>query len=116
MAGILGKLTSSALAACALKQSAIYLDGSLLLLSRYMKGRPDLIEPQDLKYVKVDPDADFDPKRNEEIIENTIKWTDRIKRERDRQALEGIKERVDAAGTYIKGISCLLYTSPSPRD
>lgn len=70
-----------------------------------MKGRPDLVEKQDLKYVNVDPDPDFDAKRNESIIEATVKATDKLILQKRREAMEKVGERISAVGTYVQGIS-----------
>ena len=70
-----------------------------------MKGRPDLVEPQDLKYVKVDPDPNFDPQHNKQVIEDTINWTEKMQRKKMQDAMEGTKERIDAVRTYVQGIS-----------
>ena len=70
-----------------------------------MKSRPDLIAPQDLKYVKVDPDPDFDPQHNKRVIEKTIKDNQELVRKRNRDALEGVKERNNALATYLRSIN-----------
>ena len=69
------------------------------------KSRPDYIAPQDLKYVGVDPDPDFDPEGNKRIIEGTIKWTDRVARQKTREAMEKVKERIHATALYASSIS-----------
>ncbi|MFZ5845300.1 MAG: hypothetical protein ACOY0S_02420, partial [Patescibacteria group bacterium] len=57
------------------------------------KTRDNYVAPQDLKYVKVNPDPDFDPERNKQIIEHTIAETNRLVRQKDNSALEAVKER-----------------------
>ena len=69
------------------------------------KTRDDYVAPQDLKYVKPDPESGFDPMKNQEIIEGTIKWTDRMARQKDNEALEKVKERTNAVKTYVQGLS-----------
>ena len=70
-----------------------------------MKSRPDLIAPQDLKYVRVGPDPDFDPQHNEVVIEKTIKDNQELVRKRNRDSLEGVKERNNALATYLRSIN-----------
>ena len=70
-----------------------------------MPTRDDYIAPHDLKYVGINPDSDFDPERNKRIIEETIKWTDRVTRQKDNEALEKVKERTNAVKTYVHGLS-----------
>ena len=70
-----------------------------------MKGRPDLIQPQDLKYVKVDPDPNFDPIHNMAVIEKVIKDNEKLVRERSKEALEKVKERHNALAIYLRSIN-----------
>ena len=70
-----------------------------------MKSRPNLIAPQDLKYVSVDPDPDFDPEHNKAVIEKTIKDNQELVRKRNRDALEGAKERNNALAVYLRSIN-----------
>ena len=69
------------------------------------KGRPDLIQPQDLRYVKVDPDPDFDPVHNQAVIEKTIKDNEKLVRERNRESLDKIKERNNALAIYLRSLN-----------
>ena len=70
-----------------------------------MKGRPDLIQPQDLKFVSVDPDPNFDPLHNMAVIEKTIKDNEKLVKARNRQAEEGAKERINATAIYLRSIN-----------
>lgn len=70
-----------------------------------MPTKPDYIAPQDLKYVKVDPDPDFDPAHNMAVIEKTIKDNERLVRERNRESLEKVKERNNALVTYLRSLN-----------
>ena len=70
-----------------------------------MQGRPDLIQPQDLKYVRVDPDPNFDPKHNEAVIEKAIKDNEKLVKARNRESLEGVKERHNALAIYLKSLN-----------
>src|SRR3990167_9236330 len=70
-----------------------------------MKGRPDLISPQDLKYVSVDPSLDFDPLHNIAVIEKTIKDNEKLVKGRNRESEEGVKERINATAIYLRSIN-----------
>ena len=76
-----------------------------IFLSSCMRGRPDYIAPQDLKYVKVDPSPDFDPEHNKQVIEKTIKDNDKLVRERNNEALEKVKERNNALAIYLRSLN-----------
>ena len=67
--------------------------------------RPDYIAPQDLKYVSVDPSLEFDPEHNKQVIEKTIKDNEKLVRERNREALEKIKERNNALAIYLRSLN-----------
>ena len=70
-----------------------------------MKSRPDLVQPQDLKYVRVDPDPEFDPIHNQAIIEKTIKDNQELVKSRNNTALEGAKERNNALAIYLRSLN-----------
>lgn len=70
-----------------------------------MKGRPDLIAPQDLKYVSVDPDLNFDPEHNKAVIEKTIKDNERLVKARNKETLEKVKERNNALAIYLRSLN-----------
>ena len=70
-----------------------------------MKGRPDLISPQDLKYVKVDPDPNFDPEHNKAVIEKTIRDNEKLVKNRTEESLEGAKERHNALAIYLRSLN-----------
>lgn len=70
-----------------------------------MKGRPDLIAPQDVRYIRVDPDPNFDPEHNQRVIEKTIKDNERLVRARRRSVEEKAKERINALATYTRSVS-----------
>jgi hypothetical protein len=64
----------------------------------------DLTQNQILDYKKwylPGGDKDFNPKKNQEVIEATIKKTDDLKRKRDAEYREAIAERSDAAVSYL---------------
>lgn len=60
---------------------------------------------QDLKYVKVDPDPNFDPLHNMAVIEKTIKDNEKLVKARNKKAEEGAKERINATATYLRSIN-----------
>lgn len=62
------------------------------------------IDPLDYKFAPVDPDPDFDPKRNQEVIDFTIKRSEELWREKQRKFNEGIKERSEAISTYAEAV------------
>lgn len=70
-----------------------------------MKGRPDYIAPQDLKFVSVDPDPNFDPVHNLAVIEKTIADNEKLVRERTNEALEKSKERTNAVAIYLRSLN-----------
>ena len=70
-----------------------------------MKGRPDLIQPQDLKYVQVDPDPEFNLVHNQEVIEKTIKDNEKLVKARNRGFDEKAKERTNAVAIYLRSLN-----------
>lgn len=70
-----------------------------------MKTKPDYIAPQDLRYVKVDPDPNFDPDHNKEVIEKTIKDNEKLRRSRLRDSEDKVKERSNALAIYLRSLS-----------
>ena len=75
------------------------------LTSTTMKSRPDLIQSQDLKYVNVDPDPEFDPIHNMAVIEKTIKDNEKLVEKRNNESLERTKERTNALAIYLRSIN-----------
>lgn len=63
------------------------------------------IHKADLQFVPVDADADFDPEHNRRVIEKTIRDSERIRRQKNREFGEKIAERADAAAHFLKGLS-----------
>ena len=70
-----------------------------------MKGRPDLIQPQDLKYVSVNPDPDFSPEHNQAVIEKTIKDNEKLVKARNKGFDEKAKERTNAVAIYLRSLN-----------
>ena len=60
------------------------------------------IQKSDEKFVPVDGDPDFSLEHNNKVVERTIENAERMKRQKQREFNEGIKERAWAAATYIK--------------
>ena len=69
------------------------------------RGRPDLIQPQDLKYVKIDPDPEFDSEHNKRVIEKTIKDNEKLVKARNREFDEKSKERTNAVAIYLRSLN-----------
>jgi len=63
-----------------------------------------MIDKSDYKYVVETPDADFSPKRNKMIIENTIRKYDETRKRRMKDFREGIGERSEAIASFLKHI------------
>ena len=70
-----------------------------------MRSRPDLIQPQDLKYVQVDQDPEFDPEHNKAVIEKTIKDNEKLVKARNREFDEKSKERTNAVAIYLRSLN-----------
>lgn len=68
-------------------------------------NEPTLISPQDLKYVSVNPDPNFDPEHNRRVIEQTIKDNEKLVKARNSEALGKTQERNNAVATYLRSIS-----------
>ena len=48
------------------------------------------------------PDPDFDPKRNEAVIANSIKRAEELRKQKIKAKMEGLGERASALASYIK--------------
>lgn len=59
------------------------------------------IEKVDLPFVNVDPDPDFSPEHNQEVIRRTIEWTDKMATKKNRDYQDGLKERTTAYAQYV---------------
>lgn len=60
------------------------------------------IQPEDYKFVPVDPDPNFDADKNKEVIEGVIRDTEKIAKKKKREAYEGIDERAEAMAQFLK--------------
>ena len=69
------------------------------------KTKDDYVAPQDLKYVRPEPDPNFDPEHNKAVIEATIKATDKMARQKMKEGMEKVGERISAVKTYVQGLS-----------
>jgi hypothetical protein len=64
----------------------------------------DKVSKSDWKFVKVEPDPNFNPERNRRVIQEVIDETDRIARERKREFQKEVGERSDAIANYISNL------------
>ena len=69
-----------------------------------MKHPKDWIHPKDLKYVLPKPDPDFSPERNQIVIENVIRETERNERRKKQEFNDQVDERVNAVTEYLKSV------------
>lgn len=61
----------------------------------------DKISPMDYHLVPSDPQEGFSEEHNRQVIEDSIKETERIQKAKRREFDEGVGERVDAAARFI---------------
>lgn len=64
----------------------------------------DPVHFKDWKYVGIDPDPDFDPEHNAQVIEKTIKEAERMRRQKRREFQQNLAERSEALATYLKSV------------
>lgn len=57
---------------------------------------------QDWHLVRAEPDADFDPEKNKQIIENSIKKYEAMRRKKMAEHSDGVEERAKALAFYMK--------------
>lgn len=62
------------------------------------------IDPKDLKFVPVDPDPDFDPAHNKRVIADTIKASEKLRRKKQRDFEQGVKDRVWVMSKFKKSV------------
>ena len=65
----------------------------------------DKVARADWKFVKVDPDPNFDPQHNRRVMEEVIRETDILSRQKKREFKEGLGERASAIATFISSIN-----------
>src|SRR5258708_4649804 len=63
-----------------------------------------LVNDDYLRFYKKEPDKDFSPKRNEAIVEGTIKKYEETRRKKSLQHDDNYFERSDAVVTYLKSL------------
>ena len=64
----------------------------------------DKVKERDWKYVGVEPDANFSPEHNREVIERTIKAAEAQRRAQKRKFKEGLDERAEALAKYLSSV------------
>ena len=66
----------------------------------------DKINPLDWGYMEQNPegDPDFNEDRNNEVIANVIKKTDKMRRQKSREFQQGLRERNEATAQYLKAL------------
>jgi len=60
---------------------------------------------QDWKFVKVEPDPDFNPQHNRRVIDEVIRESEMLGRQRKREFAEGMGERASALATFISSVN-----------
>lgn len=65
----------------------------------------DKVARSDWKFVKVEPDPNFNPAHNRRVIDEVIRETDKIARARRREFAEGIGERASALAQFITSVN-----------
>ena len=72
------------------------------------------IHRTDWKYLQQNPegDAGFSEEKNRQVIENTIRKTDRMRRQKRREFEENLQERTWAAAKYLKNVDIGGETDP----
>lgn len=65
----------------------------------------DKVAKSDWKFVRVDPDPNFNPKHNKRVVDEVIKETDVISRARKREFAEGMGERASALAQFISSVN-----------
>ena len=66
----------------------------------------DKINPLDWRYMEQNPegDADFSEEKNNEIIANIIKKTDKNHRKKSREFQTNLRERTEATASFLKAL------------
>lgn len=69
--------------------------------------KADRIHPLDYKFMEQMPegDPDFNPEHNKWVIEQSIKNYEANRKKKEHEHDEGIKERAQAASTYLEAVS-----------
>jgi hypothetical protein len=64
-----------------------------------------MIARQDWKFVKVEPDPDFNPQHNRRVIDEVMREAEVLSRKRKREFAEGLGERASALATFISSVN-----------
>lgn len=64
----------------------------------------DPVHFKDWKHVGVEPDANFSPEHNLEVIERTIREAEKQRRMQRRKFKAGLDERAEALAQYLKSV------------
>jgi len=61
---------------------------------------------KDWQYLEQNPEGDpgFSAEKNRQVIENTIRKTDKLRKQKEREFGEQLKERTWAASKYLKNV------------
>jgi hypothetical protein len=65
----------------------------------------DNISRQDWKFVKVDPDPNFNPQHNRRVIDEVMRESEKLAKERRREFTEGMGERASALASFISSVN-----------
>ena len=60
------------------------------------------IQKQDYHLVPVDPDPDFDLEHNKRVVEETIAWNEKLRKNKQAEINEQVRERAEAVAQYLK--------------
>jgi hypothetical protein len=66
-----------------------------------MKQLPK-VDRRDWQFVKPQADDNFDPERNKQVIENSIKKYEAMRRKKMQEHTDGVEERAQALAFYMK--------------
>lgn len=73
-------------------------------------------EIRDQKIFFVDkPDANFNPKKNKAVVDNTIKKYELMRKRRFQEFNDELRERTDAVATYLKSLDNSTTGKPVDR-
>jgi len=63
------------------------------------------IDKADYKFVPANPDPDFSPEHNAQVIENSIKKYEAMRRKKLKEHNDTLVERAEAIGSYFKSLN-----------
>ena len=76
----------------------------------------DIVEEKDFKFIPKDPDLNFSVEHNRKVIAQTIKENKIRQKMLDKEYMEGIEERTDAATYFLRALERGKYSSLSPQE